>query len=324
MYITNKQAIEQNERIKGDKKELGMDKDEPFNLGEDTESITPGRSPSNALDTFLSGYYIIEDILYRTSDGETKQYVTLLRREWPTRTENLINPPGLEDATPEKKAENIKENSPPPPEPSPTPAPTPEPTPPAEEPEFTINPELLKRRTGIGSWFELSAKLQWTADDISLVTETPKVKLTFKGPSDYEVDAAVMMENKTVPGPGGYGTVPYNIEFTVPKNTFKDKEGKYTIDITLTYKDQAIKETVNWEFYKWTPDKIYDQSAIRSGKLLYTWQTISGKEAGTFIGQYTLKGEATKDGNGPRNGKIEGTDINDVIKRTTAAGESEA
>ena len=132
------------------------------------------------------------------------------------------------------------------------------------------------------------------------------------------------MEDKVVPGPGGYGEVPYNTEFTVPKNTFKDKEGKYTIDITLTYKDQTIKETVNWEFYKWTPDKIYDQSAIRSGKLLYTWQTIAGKEAGNFIGQYTLKGEATNDGSGPRNGKIEGTDVRDVIKRTTAAGQSEA
>ena len=111
-----------------------MDKDEPFNLGEDTESITPGRSPSNALDTFLSGYYIIEDIVYRTSDGETKQHVTLLRREWPTRTENLLNPPGLaKDATPEKKAENVKENSPPPPEPTVAP-PTPTPTPAADVP----------------------------------------------------------------------------------------------------------------------------------------------------------------------------------------------
>jgi hypothetical protein len=325
MYIVNKKAIEQNERIKGDKKELGMDKDEPFNLGEDTESITPGRSPSNALDTFLSGYYIIEDIVYRTSDGETKQHVTLLRREWPTRTENLLNPPGLaEDATPEKKAENIKENSPPPAPPEPTPAPTPEPTPPVEEPVFTIDPELIKRRNGIGSWFDYTGKLKWNADDISLVTETPKIKLTFKGASGHEVQATVTMEDKFTPGPGGYGQIPYNTEFTVAKNTFKDKEGKYTIDIVLTYKDQTVTETVNWEFYKWTPDKIYDQGAIRSGKLLYTWQTISAKEAGNFIGQYTLKGEATKDGNGPRNGKIEGTDINDVIKRTENAGQSEA
>jgi hypothetical protein len=156
------------------------------------------------------------------------------------------------------------------------------------------------------------------------VTETPKIKLTFKGASGHEVQATVTMEDKFTPGPGGYGQIPYNTEFTVAKNTFKDKEGKYTIDIVLTYKDQTVTETVNWEFYKWTPDKIYDQGAIRSGKLLYTWQTISAKEAGNFIGQYTLKGEATKDGNGPRNGKIEGTDINDVIKRTENAGQSEA
>jgi hypothetical protein len=183
---------------------------------------------------------------------------------------------------------------------------------------------MVKRRGGIGSWFDLTGKLQWTADDKSLVTETPKIKLIFKGASNYEVEATVTMEDKFVPGPGGYGQVPYNTEFTVPKNTFKDKEGKYTIDIVLTYKDQTETETINWEFRKWTPDKIYDQGAIRSGKLLYTWQTISAKEDGNFIGTYTLKGEATKDGNGPRNGKIEGTDINDVIKRTENAGQSEA
>ena len=122
MYITNPQAIEQNERIKGDKKELGMDKDEPFNLGEDTEDIARAgkTSPDQALDSFLSGYYLIEDIIYRTDDGQTKQIVTLLRREWPTRTENLINPPGLEEATDQEKADNVAKNSPPPaPEPAP-------------------------------------------------------------------------------------------------------------------------------------------------------------------------------------------------------------
>jgi len=141
MYIVNEQAIEQNERIKGDKKELSMDKDEPFNLGEFSDDIEEGRSPNQALDSFLSGYYLIEDIVYRTTDGETKQIVTLLRREWPTRTENLINPPGLESATDEEKAENVAENSPEP-TPAPTPVPTPEttpsPTPVPEDLEITL------------------------------------------------------------------------------------------------------------------------------------------------------------------------------------------
>ena len=137
MYLYDPKAIAQNDRLKADKQELGMDKDEPFNLGADPD-LEPDKLPKQAVDTFLTGYYIIEDIKYTYSKSSpkptenTKQVVTLLRREWPTRTENLINPPGLaEDATPEEKAEVIAENSPPPPPPESTPAPTstPEPTP---------------------------------------------------------------------------------------------------------------------------------------------------------------------------------------------------
>ena len=110
MYHVDEQSVYQNERIKGDKKELGMDKDEPFDLGADPD-MDPERLPKQALDTFLSGYYIIEDIVYTYANEGTKQVVTLLRREWPTRTENLINPPGLEDASDEEKADNLSKNS---------------------------------------------------------------------------------------------------------------------------------------------------------------------------------------------------------------------
>ena len=107
MYITNPKAIQQNERIKGDKKELGMDKDEPFGLEEASEDLADvgKNSPSQSLDSFLSGYYIIESIIYEVEEDVTKQTMILLRREWPTRTENLINPPGLEDTTDEEKAD---------------------------------------------------------------------------------------------------------------------------------------------------------------------------------------------------------------------------
>ena len=325
MYLYEPSAIAQNDRLKADKQELGMDKDEPFNLGADPD-LEPGKLPKQALDTFLTGYYIIEDIKYTYSKSSpkptenTKQVVTLLRREWPTRTENLINPPGLaEDATPEEKAEVVAENSPPPPPPEPTPSPTPEPTPPPAEPVFTIDPYLFKRRDGIGSWFDLEGKLAWVANDKSLVTETPKIKLIFKGPSDYEVEAAVGMEDKFVPGPGGFGQLLYNTEFTVPKNTFKDKEGKYTVDVVLTYKDQTVTEIFNWEFRKWIPNKNYGNGGFRGGKLLFTWQTVSDEEPGNFTGSYTLASEATKDGNGPKNGKIQGTDIMDVKRRTADA-----
>ena len=70
----------------------------------------------------------------------------------------------------------------PPPPPAavePTLEPTPEPTP-LKEPVFTLDLEYLKERQGIGSWFEFIEFLQWKADDKTLVTETPKIKIVFR------------------------------------------------------------------------------------------------------------------------------------------------
>jgi hypothetical protein len=89
--------------------------------------------------------------------------------------------------------------APPPPTPAPAPAPAPAepaPEPPKPEPVFTLSLEYLKERQGIGSWFEFTENLQWKADDKTLVTETPKIKVVFNGPSTYEVEAEVFMEDK--------------------------------------------------------------------------------------------------------------------------------
>ena len=137
IYLYNDQAINQARRIKGDKEELGFT-EEPFDLGADPD-VGAETLPKQALDTFLTGYYIIEDITY-TYDGDdntTQQFVTLMRREWPTRTENLINPPGLEGEPDEVKAAAVTENSPPQPTPEPTPEPTPTPEP--EDLEITVS-----------------------------------------------------------------------------------------------------------------------------------------------------------------------------------------
>ena len=47
--------------------------------------------PSQSLDQFLSGHYIIENIDYTYAKGTSgiRQEVTLIRREWPTRIKNL-------------------------------------------------------------------------------------------------------------------------------------------------------------------------------------------------------------------------------------------
>ena len=258
---------------------------------------------------------------YYQGDDNVSQTLTLLRREWPSRLNNLTQKT--------LSAPIAKPEAPPPPPPVAPPVPPPPPPPPVApppaEPVFTIDPTLVKRRGGIGSWFDLDGKLKWMANDKSLVTETPKIKLTFKGDSSHEVEATVTMEDEFVTAPSGYGQIPYNIEFTVAKDTFKDKEGKYTIDIVLTYKDQTVTETVNWEFYKWVPNKTYDgPNVIKFGKVYFSNETKSSETSGIFVGTYTKNGEATKNGSStPMSGRIEGTDVRKLISETQAAMDAE-
>jgi hypothetical protein len=185
---------------------------------------------------------------------------------------------------------------------------------------LTFSLEYLKERQGIGSWFEFTENLQWKADDKTLVTETPKIKVVFNGPSTYEVEAEVFMEDKEKVSrrPG----LTYNATFTVPKSTFAGKEGKYDVDVILTYKEQTVKEVAKFEFRPWKAGQSFGVGGIRIGKNYYTWETVSGQEPGTYIGKYTLKSEATK-GDSPRSGKIEGTDVRDVIKRAEEAATAE-
>ena len=274
------------------------------------------------LDEFHTGYYIVEDIKYMY-DSDTgagiQQKITLLRREWPSKL-NVINAESMGGQSPPAPPAP----APPPPAPAAAPAPapaaTPDPEPPKPEPVFTLDLEYLKERQGIGSWFEFTENLQWKVDDKTLVTETPKIKVIFNGPSTYEVAAEVFMEDKTKVSrrPG----LTYNATFTVPKSTFAGKEGKYDVDVILTYKEQTVKEIAKFEFRPWKAGQSFGVGGSRIGKNYYTWETISGQDPGTYIGKYTLKAEATK-GESPRSGRIEGTDVNDVIKRAEDAATAE-
>ena len=107
----------------------------------------------------------------------------------------------------------------------------------------------------------------------------------------------------------------------------KKKEVK-ELDKQIKVKDQEVKETSSWTFREWKPgERIGYPGAVtesNSGKV-YQWETISGEEPGTYIGKYTLSGEAIKrnKGESPMNGKVEGTDAQDVLKQAQAAAEAE-
>jgi len=280
------------------------------------------------LDEFTSGFYIIDSIEYiydpqveGGSENTFYQKIKLLRREWPTKIKDLDEETLEADAAPAPAPEPTPAPPPPPAAVEPTLEPTPEPTP-LKEPVFTLDVNSIKNREGIGSWWDLTETVLWKADDKSLVTETPKIKIVFSGPSDYEIEATVSMEEKEK-GDKPWNKVKYNAEFTIPKNTFKDKEGKYVVDVILTYKTQNVKETTKFEYRPWKADQKFDTGGFEKSKLKFKYETRSGQEPGTYIGSYTLKADANKTYDTPMNGKIEGTDLYDVIDKTKSAAESQ-
>ena len=84
IYAYDSQKIEGMKAIKGAKEEKGF-KEAPLK-GSDEGAITNDEEPNQMVDSFLSGYYVIENIniKYTVEDGMIQE-VTLLRREWPSR-----------------------------------------------------------------------------------------------------------------------------------------------------------------------------------------------------------------------------------------------
>lgn len=317
IYTGERQRLDAENQVKEKKEKDGFD-------SKPTDQENGGLNPGEmVVDEFLSGYYVIGGFKYLYKAGATsvKQEVNLLRREWPSRVNN-INKETVAPATTPPPAPAPPVAPPPAPEP---PAPTPEPV---KEPVLSLDIKWIKDATNykLGFWLEQPIKISWKADDKSLVTETPKVKIKFKGPSEYGAETSVFMEDKKEGS--AWNEKIWNIEATIPKDTFKDKTGKYDIEVILTYKDQEVKETSSWTFREWKPGERFGYPGAvtesNSGKV-YQWETVSGEEPGTYIGKYTLSGEAIKrnKGESPMNGKVEGTNGQDVLKQAQAAAEAE-
>ena len=316
IYTGQQQKLGADKVIKDAKKEKGFD-----TIVDDEVSML--NAGSYVMDEFLSAFYVVGGIEYTYKAGypSVKQKIKLIRREWPSRINNL---------NPETVAPPAAKPTPatPPPTPPPTPEPVPPPPPPEplKEPVFSLDIAYIKRASNynLGFWLDQVIKISWKADDKTLVTETPKVKIIFKGPSDYEAKTNVLMEDK-VKGEGFYREE-WNIEATIPKNTFKDKTGKYDIEVILNYKDQEVKEASKWTFNEWKPgEQVGAPGAVTSGgsKKVYGWKLIRGEDPGIFIGKYTLANEAIKKGEPPMSGEVEGTDGKLVIKQAEEAAISE-
>ena len=311
IYTNQQEKLGADKVIKDAKKEKGFD----TTVDEDSSTVEPGKF---VIDEFLSAYYVVGGIEYtfKAGDASVKQKLKLLRREWPSRINN-INPETVAAApTPAAPA-------PAPPVPPPTPEPAPEPPPPPEppkEPVLDLDLSYFKYKSQLGSWYEFKPRFKWTADDKTLVTETPKIKVKFVGPLEKEYDANVTLEDQGNPGNQ------YNSTFEIPKATFRDKEGAYTIKVSLTYKEQKVDKEVKFKWNPWKAGEIINQSGVTSSesKKVYIWDVKYGPDYGKFVGSYTLSADAQKKNSSPpKNGKVEGEKAEDVLKDTEAANEAE-
>ena len=88
MYHYDPTKVEVLKNLKNAKKDAGLDAS-PIE-GANANEITNEEAPNQMLDTFLSGHYVIENIniIYEADTG-MRQEVTLLRREWPARINNI-------------------------------------------------------------------------------------------------------------------------------------------------------------------------------------------------------------------------------------------
>ena len=69
--------------IKVKKEELG------FDAAPQADSDNPNLGYTSVVDEFLSGFYIVGSMKYVYKGGSIRQHLTLLRREWPSRLNNM-------------------------------------------------------------------------------------------------------------------------------------------------------------------------------------------------------------------------------------------
>lgn len=283
------------------------------------------------LDEFLSGYYIVGGITYTYQRGFTnvKQRLKLLRREWPTRINN-INPKTVAKApTPTVKVpEPVPVIPEPPIAPIPEPVPPP-PPPPPPAPELTFELKALDWRRGYGSWIEQTRLFKWTASTDTEVTPTIKIKIDAGGPNEKILSGEVFTEMQ-VEG-SGWNKKEYNAKVLIPGGLYEGKENEeFKVEITLTHNDitETIEESI--KFAPWEPGKkVINGMSISKGKKkkkkTYSWAVFMGSDIGVYEGKYTLDSEAMQNATSGSlmSGVVTGSETGTVKNQTESAWKSE-
>jgi hypothetical protein len=308
IYTGNQQKLGADKVIKDAKKEKGFD----TIVDDDLATLTAG---SYVVDEFLSAFYIVGGIeyTYKAGDPSVKQKLRLLRREWPSRINN-INPETVADQPAPTPAAPTPT---PPPEPPPTPEPV-EPPPPPEppaKPEYTVSGNL-KSYSPIRNWKSNMISGEWKVTPEGSPAPS-KINIEFKDENSnttYLVSAEIAAS-----GVWTYDVVKEKLP--VRSNGRGLYSGIAKLEGPGGEKAEATLGMIS--VIKWVPnDDVSGVELIKVGKVRYRNETRTGQEPDTYVGTYTKKEEATGS-NSPMSGKIEGTDAQKVISDTQAAMRSE-
>jgi hypothetical protein len=297
IYTNQQEKLGADKVIKTAKKEKGFE----TTVEDDKSTVEPGEY---VIDEFLSAYYVVGGIEYtfKAGDPSVKQKLKLLRREWPSRINN-INP---ETVAPQPTPATAPPTPPPTPEPV---EPPPPPEPPAK-PEYTVSGKIESR---IKNWTASVVQGEWKVTPEGSPAPT-KINIEFKDTKT----SAMNLQPAQVAADG---------KWTLNIAKEQIPVGKYSTTAKLEGPEGETAEGTlgNTSVVKWTPDSVISgPDVIRLGNVFFRNEVKNGKEPDTFVGTYTKKGEATDNGNtSPMSGKIEGTSAQQVISDTQAAMRSE-
>lgn len=297
IYTNQQDKLGADKVIKDAKKEKGFE----TTVDEDSSTVEPGKY---VIDEFLSAYYIVGGIEYtfKAGDSSVKQKLKLLRREWPSRINN-INPETV-------AAQPTPATPPPTPPPTPEPVEPPPPPEPPAKPEYTVSGKVESR---IRNWKSELVQGEWKVTPEGSPAPS-KINIEFKDSKT----SATNLQPAQIDAAG---------KWTLNISKEQIPVGRYNITAKLEAPGGETAEGTlgNTSVIKWTPGAIVSgPNVIRVGKVYFKNESKYGQEPDTFVGTYTKKGEATGDGaTTPMSGKIEGTDVQKVISDTEAAMRSE-
>jgi hypothetical protein len=233
IYTNQQDKLGADKVIKDAKKEKGFD----TTVDPDSSTVEPGKY---VLDEFLSAYYVVGGIEYtfKAGDPSVKQKLKLLRREWPSRINN-INP---ETVAP-PAAKPTPATPPPTPPATPEPVPPPPPAPPKKEEPLKIDITMNGGDVQQDTWSPFQSQNKYVLLTGSYTANRPQGELVFDSFSATIDQVAGLGDSFDINESNGMRVKKDGgILIDMMTEASSMEEGKYTLIVTLKAEGKTFKK----------------------------------------------------------------------------------